>query len=79
MPAPSTQTVDLAERLTELIRSTGMTKKAVAERAGMRPDILSQVAGGHKPLSPFYAAKLGPVLHVPVGWLLGLEERTGAA
>ncbi|MGE3463879.1 MAG: hypothetical protein AB7I04_18375 [Pseudomonadales bacterium] len=56
-----------------------MTKKAVAERAGMRPDILSQVAGGHKPLSPFYAAKLGPVLHVPVGWLLGLEERTGAA
>ena len=70
----STQTVELADRLDALIVHRGYRRMFVAAKAGIRPDALSGLVGGYRKLTPYYAGRLAPVLGVPAGYLLGMEE-----
>lgn len=54
------------ERLRELVQASGLYRRVIAQRAGIRPDVLSQLISGSRPLTWNYVARLAPVFGVPM-------------
>lgn len=59
-----------------LIDERGLRKGFVAAKAGIRPDVLSQLLAGTRDLSPYYASRLAPVLGVAMEDLLPRRGET---
>lgn len=53
-------------RLRQLVEASGLYHRVIAERAGIRPDVLSQLIRGSRPLTWTYVARLAPVFGVPM-------------
>lgn len=53
-------------RLRELVEASGLYRRVIAQRAGIRPDVLSQLISGSRPLTWTYVARLAPVFGVPM-------------
>lgn len=61
-------------RLRELVASSGLIQKVIAERAGIRQDVLSQLLAGDRKFTWYYVARLAPVFGVSMESLAGGGE-----
>lgn len=76
------QNVSSTERLAAALEALGsdvapVNQRAVADKAGVPRQVLSELLHGKRSLTPHYARLLAPVLGVPAGYLLGNEELPG--
>lgn len=67
------------ERLRSAVSALGtpmtlVNHGAVAEKAGIPRQVLSELLHGKRELTRYYAVRLAPVLKVSAGYLLGTEE-----
>lgn len=77
-----TQNVTSTERLISALAALGsdvapVNQRAVADKAGVPRQVLSELLHGKRSLTPHYARSLAPVLGVSAGYLLGNEELPG--
>ena len=52
--------------LKRLVTESGLKHGVIAERASVRPDVLSQLLSGARAFTWYYAARLAPVFAVPM-------------
>ena len=71
---------DLGERIQEIIREKGQTKKYIAKKCNYKPNQLSEILHGRKIIRPDDVAKLCEALEVDPNTLFGYSnEKTAYA
>lgn len=73
------QNTSSTERLARALAELGtdvapVNQRAVADKAGVPRQVLSELLHGKRELTAYYARLLAPVLGVSAGYLLGNEE-----
>lgn len=58
-------------KLRSLVDESGLKHGVIAQRAGIRADVLSQLRSGARLFTWYYAARLAPVFGVPMEYFRG--------
>lgn len=61
-------------KLRRLVEKSGLRRNVIAERAGIRQDVLSQLLAGDRRFTWYYVARLAPVFGVAMEELAGGDQ-----
>lgn len=63
----------LGEKISELLKETGFTQKALAQRIGVTEAVISRYISGEREPKPEVLANIATALHTTSDYLLGIE------
>lgn len=69
---------DIQQKIAQIIRQSGMTQAALAQKIGVRQQTIAQYLSGRSMPALDTFANLCAVLEVSSDYLLGLEDETGS-
>ncbi|MBR0278229.1 MAG: helix-turn-helix transcriptional regulator [Clostridia bacterium] len=64
---------ELGGRISELLKETGLTQKALAQRIGVTEAVISRYVSGEREPKPDVLANMATALHTTSDYLLGIE------
>ena len=64
---------ELGEKISELLKETGFTHKAFAQRIGVTEAVISRYISGEREPKPEVLANIATALHTTSDYLLGIE------